>query len=750
MFFAAEWIGRPRFSTKPEQWSFIRHLMSTWCFLANNEQSFLVEAVEKLHMNQVVSEQCVEILQMAVQRIQEAGERQVQHALLLVNSKLLSLFSNRNAVELQSLDILCIILLVRTLFPNNNRLEDLFAHSYRQSDDASSRYHQGYVGALHRVRYDTAVEGFTTGDETENDEYFSAPEKTPANGSPSLRYDVEKSTESTEAPTEYPEVSESFVTPTTSPTFNKEMRFLRREAGSSLTIQEEMESLSQPAQGDAGLESTDESKSYSGNQSDERPGSQEIKATGPQCNKSGWKLPAFDKETLVQTINKKRERSYTYGEVEEKIGVKVAETGGEPAGRGRSRSLVDEDKKPESQLCSKNSASDSHLATSPRVEEADQPVKQPTNDYLKHGVFLSTNLCKFSPYQIHCRRIYPGIILVVLTEMPKISQAPRLVQLLQLLKDLLCGARDKVSPSQGQIIYDTINTQIIKTVVSLRKAKGPIHQLCSEIKKKWDEEKVREGIMQYLIQNPHQDMSASLERSLKFLYSRLREIFLVLYLPPSPLSPMATRVSSAMTLAAELFIERLGDYKEYLIVKAQRNITMTTYIEEFPGLVHFIYVNRRTNQLMAPSLNITNSPDDVHSLDATQLLKEKIWRMMNWSQRKLHEGYFTVMAREGDYFYSYFLWFENNITGAPEVIQKPYRPDSTAPPPGILTGNFYKYLIHKCFPSVVTTGVHCNELFMMHVGLVNSQYVAAHCRQMAAKLSETSGDVLGNISLFGT
>lgn len=739
-----EEIGKPRFSTKQEQWTFIRHLMSTWTFLANHEQSYLVEAVEKLHSNQVVSELCVDILQTAVTKIQEAGERNIQHALMLVNSKLLAHFSNRSAVELQSSDMLCIILLARTLFPTQDRLEDLFAQSYRPSGDVTSRYHRDSVASLHRNRYETAVEGFTTGEETENDEYFSAYEKTPHDGSPSLKFDTDKSTESIEGPAEYPEVSERFVTPTTSPIISDQKQSRRASSESPTSDQKKKnQSAKSPKRISPKSNQSKQSDKKSDKQSKKQTVSQELK----EANSKRFATSQKFMRSLEEKGQRRRHRSHTVGEIEDQLGIlglsKETEV---PAGRGRSSSLHEE-KPAESQACSiRHNVSDSHLVTSLHEGASNKPQDEPTYDYLNHGVFLLTTLCKFTPYQLHCYRIYPGIVLVVLTEMPRISQAPRLVQLLQLIKDLLNGTRDKLVPQQRQIIYETINTQIMKTVVSLRKAKEPISKLCSEIKSKWDDENVREGILQYLEQNARVEMSSSLERSLKYLYHKLREIFVILYLPPSPLT---TRVSTVLSSIAESFRRQLGDYKDYLVVKAQRNITMTTYIEEFPGLIHFIYVNRRTNQIMAPSLNIAHNRDDHVSLDATQLLKDKIWQMMSWAQMKLHQGYTTVMAREGDYVYSYFLWFEN-VSGDPEVIQKPYRPDSTAPPPGILTGNFYKYITHKCFPNNVGNAVYCNELFMMHVGLANSQYVASHCRQLAAKLYETSADILGNISLFGT
>lgn len=54
-------------------------------------------------------------------------------------------------------------------------------------------------------------------------------------------------------------------------------------------------------------------------------------------------------------------------------------------------------------------------------QETAQQLEEPalegeSIEYIKQPVFLNTPLCKYSPYQMHCSRIYPGITLVVLTE----------------------------------------------------------------------------------------------------------------------------------------------------------------------------------------------------------------------------------------------------------------------------------------------------------------------------------------------
>lgn len=51
---------------------------------------------------------------------------------------------------------------------------------------------------------------------------------------------------------------------------------------------------------------------------------------------------------------------------------------------------------------------------------------------------------------------------------------------------------------------------------------------------------------------------------------------------------------------------RLLEFGEFLLVKSQQNFTLGSYLEEFPGLVHFIHIDRSTGRLIAPNIASDN------------------------------------------------------------------------------------------------------------------------------------------------
>jgi len=70
----------------------------------------------------------------------------------------------------------------------------------------------------------------------------------------------------------------------------------------------------------------------------------------------------------------------------------------------------------------------------------------------------------------------------------------------------------------------------------------------------------------------------------------------------------------------------LKDYIDFLHVKTHRNVTMTTYLDRFPGLVHFIYVDRSQNTVIAPCLSPAQGGSRPEQA-VIRSLKDRVWEM---------------------------------------------------------------------------------------------------------------------------
>eukprot|EP00066_Takifugu_rubripes_P012387 XP_011601653.1 PREDICTED: Hermansky-Pudlak syndrome 1 protein isoform X1 [Takifugu rubripes] len=352
-------------------------------------------------------------------------------------------------------------------------------------------------------------------------------------------------------------------------------------------------------------------------------------------------------------------------------------------------------------------------------------------------VSLKEGLYPMMPHSMYCLPLWPGITLVLITKIPTGALAMSVYKYLEAFAKLekrLMEGQEGSAASRGQPNMHEVRNKLDKFIKLL----GPREIQTVQLQNVWTEFKNR------AFSRGGPGFNKDLIPWCKHMKTQLCGIYKQCFLTDFGPGHNSQHLSTSLQERAQAMVqEKLMDWKDFLLVKSRRNITMVSYLEDFPGLIHFICVDRSTGQMIAPSLSVTErTTSELGKGPVAQFIKNKVWKLVSTTRHYLQKGYSTVTLRDGDFFFCYFLWFENESGFKLEAGDIPVLPDDFAPI-GMLAWDYYRRKLLRYYSkSHQGEVVKCYELLTVHLGVIPAEIILQHCRQLASRLWEPTRNPL--------